>query len=191
MSSLGQFHLAMNPRQVKQSSQGKISLLGEESTVNKRITVGGTYSRNATRHVSSHWDQVCADHEEEFPAIRECYPGTFNVVLHAGERYTPPGESAYRDRAKARGRPVGRYEHGNHMSPRARVVEMNGKPVEAWIYRGGHPAGAVIELISFVPLASTVGLQDQDIVTLLIDEVAEGTSGMPACPPQTPGATVG
>jgi hypothetical protein len=133
---------------------------------------------------------AAAAHEEEFPTIHECHPGTFNIILRAGERYTPPGESAYIDRAKARGRTVGRYEDGNHLSPLARVVEINGKPVEAWIYHGGHNAGAVIELISRVPLAATIGLQDQDIVTLLIDEVVEGSPGMPAPPPQSPGRTV-
>jgi hypothetical protein len=77
--------------------------------------VSGRYSHHESRHVSSHWEEICAKHEEEFSEIRQCYPGTFNVVL--SEQYLPPNEAVLRQKAKARGLSVGRYVDGNHLSP--------------------------------------------------------------------------
>jgi hypothetical protein len=108
-----------------------------------------------------------------------------------GTSYAPPDDSQYRRRAMRRGRPVRRYEDGNHLSPRAKVIEMNGKPVEAWIYRGGHRKRPVLELVSDRRLAEYLTLNDGDAVTALIIEVPDGTPGMPGPPPPTPGKTVG
>jgi hypothetical protein len=154
------------------------------------VTVNGKYSHIESRHVSTHWDQIKADHEEEFPQIHLCHPGTFNMVMTDGAPYTPPDDSEYRRRAKARGRPVKRYEDGNHLSPRAKVIQMNGKTVEAWIYRGGHRDRPVLELVSRCPLAEHLAVHNGDAVTALIVEVSEGTPGMPGPPPATPGKTV-
>ncbi len=40
------------------------------------IRLRGVYIKDATKSVSSSWDQICADFQMEFPQIRECYPGT-------------------------------------------------------------------------------------------------------------------
>ncbi len=120
--------------------------------VQQRVTVMGTYSRGYG-YASNHWEQICAEHEEEFPQIRQCHPGTFNVRMEAP--YKPPGEDEYRRMARERGQTTGRYADGNHLSPRAKVIEINGKPVEAWIYRGGHD-NTSLELLSACQLAHHV-----------------------------------
>jgi CTP-dependent riboflavin kinase len=91
--------------------------------------------------------------------------------------------------AMARGRSVKRYEDGNYVSPCARVIEINGKAVEAWIYRGGHRDRPILELVSRNGLAERLSVRDGDAVTILIREVPEGTPGMPGPPPARPGRT--
>ena len=156
----------------------------------QKVVVQGVYSHRGSRHVSEKWQQVCADHEDEFPAIRNCCPGTFNVVVPADARYTPPGDSLYRSMAKERGRTVNRYEDENHISPRAKVVAINGVALEAWIYRGGHGCQPILELLSRQNLAKTLSLQNEDQITLVIEEVQEGTQGMPGPPGKSPGKTI-
>jgi hypothetical protein len=89
-----------------------------------RVTVSGIYCNRASRHVSSTWPLICAEHEEEFPEIHSCYRGTFNITLT--EAYSPPNEFVLRQKAKERGRSVNRYVDGNHVSPYAKVVDING-----------------------------------------------------------------
>jgi CTP-dependent riboflavin kinase len=154
-------------------------------TTNIRIT--GTYS-SGTQHSSSHWAQVCADHEDEFPLICECAEGTFNVCM-TGDVYVPPNDEDYRLLAKERGRTVGRYEDGNHLSPRAKVVQINGKHVEAWIYRGGHNK-SVLELVSRKKLVELLNLTDGEQITVVVMEISEEKPDMPKPPPKLPGKTV-
>ena len=154
----------------------------------KRVTLTGTYSHRESRHVSSNWAQICADHEEEFPEIRACHPGTFNVVL--ANSYRPPDDDALRQKARARGLSVRRYVDGNHVSPTAKVVEINGKPVDAWIYRGGHGGRPVVELLSRLALADYLRLSDGSSVSLIIVEHPESQEGMPGMPPTSPGRSV-
>jgi hypothetical protein len=156
------------------------------STMERRVC--GTYVHYESRHVSSRWAQICADHEEEFPEIRQCFPGTFNIAL--SEQYLPPNEAVLRKQAKMRGQSVGRYVDGNHVSPHAKVVEINGKPVEAWIYRGGHLSRPVLELLSRLNLAEHLQLADGAVVNLSIFEYPDGIAGMPGPPPETPGKLV-
>src|SRR5258706_12844816 len=92
----------------------------------RRVEVEGRYRQQHSRHVSSRWPQIRAGHEEEFRAIRKFHPGTFNVILICPDAYEPPGETEYRTKARERGRSVGRSIDGNHLSPRAKVVEVNG-----------------------------------------------------------------
>lgn len=153
------------------------------------IRVKGKY-RNGTKHTSTNWPQICADHEEEFPLIHECARGTFNISMTAVSEYMPPDDSEYRTRAKKRGESVKRYEHGNHLSPRAMVTEINGQKVEAWIYRGGNPEPRILELISRQSLAEDLNLQNEDEITVVIKEFEEGATGMPSPPPNIPGKTV-
>lgn len=153
----------------------------------RRVTITGTYCRG-NGYVSAKWEQICRDHEEEFPQIRRCHAGTFNIRLAAA--YMPPGEEEYRQRARKRGQPVGRYADGNHLSPRAKVVTMNGKPAEAWIYRGGHPVTS-LELVSACALADYFSLHDGDTITATIVEFpVESAPDMPGAPPTNPGRTV-
>ena len=154
------------------------------------ISVNGTYIERASRHASEHWSQLCGDHDQEFPKIHACFPGTFNVLLNPDSLYDPPCDAAYRERAQARGRAVGRYEDGNHLSPQAKIVAINGIPVEAWIYRGGHRTIPILELISCIRLANSLGLKDGDPVSLSILEITESTADMPAPPPAEPGRAV-
>lgn len=157
--------------------------------MNKTITVKGIY-RSGTGHASTNWNQVCADHEEEFPLIRECVAGTFNIAMAKTSEYIPPDDSIYRTRAKKRGESVKRYEHGNHLAPCAKVVEINGQKVEAWLYRGGNPAPYTLELISRQRLAEHLNIQNGDELTVVIKEVEEGAIDMPKSPPNTPGKTI-
>ena len=104
--------------------------------------------------------------------------------------YFPPDDLEYRKRAKKRGEPVKRYEHGNHLSPRARVIEINGQEIAAWIYRGGNPERHILELVSAQRLAEHLSIQNGDKLTVVIMEVEEGTIGMPMPPSNMPGKTV-
>ncbi len=156
----------------------------------RQVIVNGTYCQHGSRHASTHWEQVCADHEEEFPQIRECIPGTFNMVLADDSLYSPPNESKYRCMAQERGRAVNRYEDGNHLSPCSKVIEINNKSVLAWIYRGGHRNARILELVSRDPLAEYLNIKDGAEITAVIAEVPEGSPDMPAPPPPRPGKTV-
>jgi len=156
----------------------------------ERYRIRGIYVSKSTRHVSKHWAQVCKDHEMEFPQINYCTPGTFNVRITQEEIYVPPGDEDYRKKAKERGRTVGRYQHGNYLSPRSKVVEINNKPVEAWIYCGGNPDNRVIELISQKKLSEYLGIENEDTISILVEHVPEETADMPLPPPDTPGETV-
>jgi hypothetical protein len=140
----------------------------------------GKYLGRRHGYVSEHWGQICAEHEEEFPQVRSCHPGTFNVVLDAA--YAPPSEAEYRSRARDSGGTTGRYRDGNYLSPRAKVTAINGKQVEAWLYRGGH-ASEWLELLSADPLAQRLSLRNGDAVTIEITEFTEeGGPSMPGPP---------
>ena len=154
----------------------------------------GIYQERGKRFVGDHWQQIINDHIEEFPQIMECCPGTFNIQLTDGE-YKPPRDESYREMARRRGKSVDRYEHGNHISPTAKVTELNGIDVIAWNYRGGHfkngmPDNSIMELLSVEKLSDLLSLKNGDSVIVTIEEVSEGSNGMPLPPPKTPGVTV-
>lgn len=151
----------------------------------RSVTVSGKYSHKESRHVSTNWRHICADHEEEFPEIHQCHPGTFNVVL--SEPYLPPDETRLRQKSRARGLSVCRYEDGNHVSPYAKVVAINESQVEAWIYRGGHGNRPVLELLSRLKLSEHLHLSNGAPVSLTIEEGRLGRTRMPAFPGDTPG----
>jgi len=92
----------------------------------------------------------------------------------------------YLKMAKVRGIPVRRYGDGNHISPRAKVIEINGHHIEAWIYRGGH-GHHVLELIARECISSRFDISDGDTVHLRIEHFPEGKLGMPKAPPLSPG----
>jgi hypothetical protein len=70
------------------------------------------------------------------------------------------------------------------------VVEINGQPLEALIYRGGHD-DTWLELISSQRLAHQLSLASgQNVVMTLVEFSAEGEAGMPGPPPSSPGKTV-
>jgi CTP-dependent riboflavin kinase len=137
--------------------------------MNRNITVKGTYSQGSG-WVSSNWENICSKHEEEFPRIRHCYPGTFNIKLDSP--YEPPDENNYKQRAS------------NYLSPRAKVIEINGNAVEMWIYRGGHP-NTILELVLLCQLAHHLSLCHGAAITATILELSdEGEDGMPSPPPK-------
>ena len=158
--------------------------------MNRKFTISGIYNERGCRYASPNWEQVCADHELEFPMINECHPGTFNVTLSQNSLYTPPNESMYRALARARGLTVGRYEDGNHVAPCSRVIQINSIPLVAWIYRGGHRDHPILELLAHQQLALMLGVSNGDKVELIIEEVPEGTEEMPGIPPKIPGRTI-
>jgi len=142
-----------------------------------------------TESSTRNWPQICADHVEEFSQIMEMHEGTFNVALEQNCTYRPPRDDDYLKMAKVRGIPVRRYGDGNHISPRAKVIEINGIPIEAWIYRGGH-GPRVLELISRENISTSFGISDGDTVHLKIEHFTEGTSKMPGPPLASPGQTI-
>jgi CTP-dependent riboflavin kinase len=128
----------------------------------------GKYTRGF-KYAATNWEQICRDHETEFRQIRGCHPGTFNITLEAV--YTPPGEDRYRT-----------PERRNYISPCAKIVEINGKQIDAWIYRGGHN-DTNLELLAAFKLADELCLAEGDKVTLIVVEYhSEGESGMPSPP---------
>jgi hypothetical protein len=77
------------------------------------------------------------------------------------------------------------------LSPRAKVIQINGSNVEAWIYRGGHP-DSILELISPDRLSDRLGVKSGDGVSLVILEYGlDGVPGMPILPPRAPGVLHG
>jgi hypothetical protein len=154
-----------------------------------RVEIKGRYVVRPNADTAAHWRQICNEHSEEFSRISTCHPGTFNLILTQPKEYAPPGDLQYRIKAKERGKAVGRYVYGNHLSPRARVIQINGKDVEAWIYRGGHP-DSVLELISPDHLAAKLGVKSGDALSLVILEYAlDGMTGIPVLPPRRPGVS--
>ena len=69
------------------------------------------------------------------------------------------------------------------------MIEINGKPLMAWLYRGGLPDD-VIELLCERKLSAFLALTKGQNVTIVVEEVPEGTPGMPAPPPKRPGRKV-
>lgn len=138
------------------------------------IVLEGIYS-DGHRTVSRIWADLSAGHVQEFPRIQQCYPGTFNV--QTVQEYLPPVDEKFRAAACALGR-----EDGNHISPCARVIGINGRPITCWFYRGGHAGENILELLSERPLASLLGVRPGDSIVLEVEEVAEGTEGMPLSP---------
>lgn len=156
----------------------------------KTKTINGSYRADNTKKVSTDWEQICADHEEEFPMIYKCTEGTFNIITDTDENYEPPDDAQYRVQAKKRGSSVKRYEHGNHISPRAKVTAINGIPVEAWIYRGGNPEPHTLELLSCEKLADVLNVKNEDKLKIVIMEVDDGACWLPKSPSSTPGRTI-
>jgi hypothetical protein len=139
-----------------------------QATAHRRISLHCLYV-NGIGSVSSNWDKICADHESELPRIREFKPGSFNLKLIDPQSYTPPGDSEFKDTAKRSGRIFcSGPDVGQHIAPRAKVVEMNGIAVEAWIYRGGL-TDVSLELLS-QPLKSLLGVVANTPVDVVILE---------------------
>jgi hypothetical protein len=138
------------------------------------IVLEGIYS-DGHRTVSRIWAELTAGHVQEFPRIQQCHPGTFNV--QTVREYFPPEDEKFRADARALGR-----EDGNHIAPCARVTRINGRTITCWFYRGGHAGENILELLSEQPLASLLGVRPGDSIVLEVEEVAEGTEGMPLPP---------
>jgi hypothetical protein len=115
------------------------------------------------------WKAICAKYRKEFPQIHKCFRGTFNVKLADGEEYTPPGDAGYKKRGAM-----------DYISPCAKVVAINDKPVEAWIFRGGFWKDNVIELLA-EPLPTDLTVEGRRVV-LKIEQFAEGELAMPPVP---------
>ncbi|MBN6742049.1 hypothetical protein JKG47_16205 [Acidithiobacillus sp. MC6.1] len=149
--------------------------------------IGKYASHEANNHgadgtVNKIWKSIVGAHKGEFPTIAECEPGTFNVLITNPDNYSPPDEKKYRCLSAIYwGRP-----HGHHISPVAKVTRINGVETEFWIYRGGHEDKPVLELLSKIRLASTLGIQPGQAITLIMEILPEGSPGMPEVPGASP-----
>jgi hypothetical protein len=86
-------------------------------------------------HTWDMWEQICQDHEEEFPAIRHCKRGTFNVKILSPESWYLPEDQALTALATRRGRgDPKRYKDGNYVSPLAMVTQINDAGITAWFW---------------------------------------------------------
>lgn len=135
-------------------------------------TLKGYYCKG-DRTVSTCWDSLSGGHAHEFPQIKLCVKGTFNVKVS----YTPPNDEKYRKMAKQLNR-----EDGNHISPCAKITQINNQPINCWIYRGGHVNEDILELLSEKKLSEYLNLKLGDDVAITIEEVEEGTVNMPSAP---------
>ena len=114
------------------------------------------------------WESLSEGHSHEFPKIKECCPGTFNVCIENLPNEMPPDDEKYRT-----------LGGGTYISSRVRVVKMNGKEVIAWLYRGGHEGKPIWELLSEKNLKELLGVEHGADITLTIEICEEGTEGMP------------
>lgn len=126
-----------------------------------------TYVENATGHVGGNWATICSHHENELPEIRQFEKGSFNLMLRTPQTYEPPKDRENKDEARQRGQ-----RDGNHISQLAKVVELNGKAVEARFYRGGHP-NDTIELLSKVRLKELLSIGHGAEVIVVVEENEE------------------
>lgn len=140
-----------------------------------RVLLEGVYS-NGHGTVSGIWQSLSAAHAQEFPRVLRCCPGTFNVQVTHRE-YLPPRDEEFRAAARVLGR-----KDGNHISPCARVIQINGKPITCWLYRGGHGGENVLELLGEQRLTDILGVRAGDRISMVVEEVAAGTDGMPLAP---------
>jgi len=122
--------------------------------------------------VNKIWPSLSEGHAKEFPEIRTCCHGTFNVKLNNLPQNMPPDEEKYR--SLTQGKP--------YISPRIRVVRINGKDVVAWLYRGGHEGKPIWELLAKEKLKEFLGVQYGDHITLTVEVCEEGSEGMPKPP---------
>jgi hypothetical protein len=143
-----------------------------------KSNTSATPSNSAHGTVANEWERICKQHQAEFPCIRTLHPGTFNLLLT--ERYDPPDDNRYREMAKKRG--LQYLIDGNHIAPCARVIEIDGHRVQCWIYRGGHGNEPVLELLSHYPLGRALEISENQNVKIIIEEVCEGSFGMPGLP---------
>jgi hypothetical protein len=120
-------------------------------------------------YVHQHWSTICSDHERELPQIRQFAVGTFNLLLLEPKAYAPPHDREFKEVAKQCGQSV-----GQHISRLAKVVELNGKAVEAWIYRGGH-SDCTIELLSRERLKEFLGVKSGAEVFVTVEEYEKET----------------
>jgi hypothetical protein len=120
-------------------------------------------------YVHQNWPTICSHHEGELPHIRQFAVGTFNLLLLEPTIYTPPHDREFKEAAKQRGQ-IG----GNHISPLAKVIELNGKAIEAWFYRGGHQ-DCTIELLSRDTLKEFLGVKSGAEVLVTVEEYEKET----------------
>jgi CTP-dependent riboflavin kinase len=130
----------------------------------RKIKLKCQYREHATGHVGSNWGTICDHHEDELPGIRGFTPGSFNLTLREPRTYVPPRDREFKEKARRKGQ-----SGGNPISPLARVIELNGKPVEARLYRGGHPDDS-LELLSPIRLRDFLGVTDGTEVAVIIEE---------------------
>lgn len=135
-----------------------------EKTMRRKVILKCGYREHMTGHVASHWATICDHHEGELTGIRGFTPGSFNLKLRDPRTYAPPRDRELKEEARKRGQ-CG----GNHISQFAKVRELNGKPVEAWLYRGGHPNDS-LELLSRIRLRDFLGVADGAEVIVIIEE---------------------
>ncbi len=114
------------------------------------------------RSASENWDDdIVANQKDDLPTIEEMCRGTFNIRLIEPAEYTPADIPQIRAR-----------KGGSCISRLAKVTQINGSPIEAFIYDGGWPPNT-IELIARVNISQTLGLSLEDSVTVVIQEDTE------------------
>jgi len=113
---------------------------------------------------SSNWiEDIVANQKDEFPMISEMYKGTFNIRLIDPVEYVPADIPLMRAK-----------KNRSCISKIAKIITINGSPIEAFIYNGGW-ASDTIELISTINISQSLGLSLEDTVTIEVQEAAMST----------------
>ena len=130
-----------------------------ESNVVSIVRLDGVYVEGWGSATPDWRGRICPMQEKLFPRIHQMAVGTFNVRLTSPARYEPSDIPALRS------------ANGDQscISQTARVVEINGRPIEAWIYDGGWPDDTV-ELLSEATLAKTLGVAPGDKIVFVVHE---------------------
>ncbi len=127
------------------------------------FTVRGHYV-SGWQAASGNWkEDIIAKQESDFPLIHEMFPGTLNIRLEEPEEYVPSDIPRLRE-----------IKNQSCVSKVAKIVSINERPIEAYIYNGGWPSNT-LELLSRECLTEYLGIAIGDPVKITIQENALAT----------------
>lgn len=167
-------------------ASGQWPALRKEDVKAKYPVVGEYVAGLGHTHTEKQWDQICGDHEEEFPQIRQCSPGTMNIAVKQPPGWYLPMDTELRNLAGRRGRgDCRRYKDGNYISPLAFVARINDVQLPCWFYAGSrrHKRKGIVELVSRMKIAKRIGVRQGDEVRLIVVELWTPHGGLPNPPP--------